>query len=107
DRYGPPVPLDQERVRGAAGARFEPDRTGAGVQVEEASALQRTAQRLQCGEQGLADTVGGGSGGRAGGGTDPLPTGGAGDDPGHDRSRNRPRSDSTTSTTATASVGWS
>ena len=82
-RGGTPVLLDERDDPGPARPGLEPDRPGAGVQVEEAEARQRAAPRLDGREQRLAHAVAGRAGVRAARRRDPPTARRSPDDPRH------------------------
>jgi hypothetical protein len=87
------VVLDQRDHTGTAGPRLEADRAAAGVQVEEAEALERAAPGLDRREECLAHAVAGRARGLALGRGQPTPADAAPDDARHDGNGPRSRSD--------------
>ena len=88
---GPAVLLDERDHAGAPRPRLDPDRAGAGVEVEEPEPAQRPAPGLDRGEQRLPDPVAGRAGVGAALRLQPAATRVAADDAGHARSRPEPR----------------
>ena len=99
------VLLDERHHAGPAGPGLQADGAGAGVQVEEAEAVERAAPRLDGGEERLAHPVAGRARLRAPRCRQPASAGTAPDDPRHDFSRNPEALERSISCTAAARSG--